>query len=244
MLIVVMGPPCSGKSTWISERAKPTDIVIDFDKLAMALSGPRPEDHDHSPIVDAVTKAARKAAIEAAWRHVDKTDVYLIHSNPGRHELAGYEGRGAQIVLLDPGREVVRARCAKARPRRIFAVIDQWYRDHESGGWTPKPRPARGARWSGGGFDPRRTYAWQQLTSRVFAEETHCWICHQWVDQGLPREHPMSRTVDHVEPVARGGVGVPDRAGVRLAHRSCNSRRGSQPDRVQPKPLTVPLASI
>lgn len=242
MLIVVMGPPCSGKSTWIRDRAKPTDIVIDYDRLAMALSGPRPEDHDHSPVVDAVTKAARKAAIESAMRHVTKVDVYLIHTNPGRHELVAYERHGADIVLLDPGKDVVRARCATQRPSRIFAVIDQWYADRDRGGWTPKPRRAPSAAYTES--DPRGSRAWRRLCEQVYAEETHCWLCHQWVDQDLTKDDPMSRTVDHVIPLARGGPPVPDRDGARLAHRRCNSERGAQPERFAAQRLTVPIGQI
>jgi hypothetical protein len=39
MLTVVVGPPAGGKSTWVLERAGPGDIVIDFDRLAVALTG-------------------------------------------------------------------------------------------------------------------------------------------------------------------------------------------------------------
>lgn len=66
MLTVVIGPPAGGKSTWVRERAKPGDIVIDFDLLACALTGPGGDPHDHTPAVAAVTKAARRAAIDAA----------------------------------------------------------------------------------------------------------------------------------------------------------------------------------
>lgn len=81
--------------------------------------------------------------------------------------------------------------------------------------------------------DPRDTTAWRALRRQVFGEETHCWQCGMWVDQNLPRTHPMSRTVDHMVPVARGGDGVPSRSGVRLCHRKCNSRRGHRPERVR-----------
>lgn len=66
MLTVVIGPPAAGKSTWVLERAKPGDIVIDFDRLAVALSATGGDPHDHPPAVAAVTRAARTAAIEAA----------------------------------------------------------------------------------------------------------------------------------------------------------------------------------
>lgn len=245
MLIVVMGPPCSGKSTWVRQRAKPTDIVIDYDQIAIALSGPRAADHDHSGVVDAVTKAARKAAIHTALRYATRVDVYLIHSNPGRHEIAAYQQRGADVVLLDPGRDVVRERCGRERPPRIYAAIDEWYRDHAAGGWTPRPRSNQTRPGpTSGAADPRGTQAWRRLCAQVYAEEAYCWICQGWVDQALPREDPMSRTVDHVVPVARGGPAIPDRAGVRLAHRRCNSARGDQPERLTQQRLTIPITSI
>lgn len=67
---------------------------------------------------------------------------------------------------------------------------------------------------------------WNALRKRVFEEETHCWWCHKWVNQSLPRTHPMSRTADHVLPLWQGGPPL-DRANVRLAHRRCNTARNN-----------------
>lgn len=242
MLIVVTGPPCGGKSTWVRHRAKPADIVIDYDRLATALSGEGADSHDHRGPIDAVTKAARKAAIAVAARHLSTVDVYLVHSSPRPNELATYRRLGADIVLLDPGEDVARERCARERPARIFAAIDQWYAAHAHGG--PRPRHQRAPQPESGQGDPRGTQAWRRLCAQVYAEETHCWLCHEWVDQTLPREHPMSRTVDHVVPVARGGPPIPDRDGARLAHRRCNSERGDNPERLTQQRLTIPITAI
>lgn len=73
---------------------------------------------------------------------------------------------------------------------------------------------------------PRTHRKWRQLRERVFAEETHCWLCGRWVDQSLPPRTPMSRSADHVVPIDQGGAEF-DRANVRLAHFGCNSRRGA-----------------
>ena len=67
---------------------------------------------------------------------------------------------------------------------------------------------------------------WEQLKARVFAEETHCWLCHRYVDQTLPPRTAQSRSVDHIVPLSKGGAEL-DRRNVRLAHHGCNSRRGS-----------------
>lgn len=102
MLYVVTGPPASGKSTWIRERAKSGDIVIDYDRLAVALTGEGADGHDHSPAVKAVTAKARGAAIGEALTHADRADVYIIHSSPGAATLARYRRLNAEIVIVDP----------------------------------------------------------------------------------------------------------------------------------------------
>lgn len=87
--------------------------------------------------------------------------------------------------------------------------------------------------------------AWFRVQAQVFAEETHCWICRRYVDQSLPREHPMSRTVDHLHPLGMGGPET-DRANLRLAHRRCNTVRSNQlRARLRPRPAhTVNAAAL
>lgn len=142
-LTVVIGPPAGGKSTWVLERAKPGDVVIDFDRMAVALSGQGGDSHDHASAVTVVTRAARTAAIEAALKLANTTDVYLIHSSPGAARMQQYRDLGAEVVTIDPGRDVVRGRCKTERPRRMFAVIDEWYREQGS---TPKVAKGRQSR--------------------------------------------------------------------------------------------------
>lgn len=75
------------------------------------------------------------------------------------------------------------------------------------------------------GRGPGRTgHRWRQLSDRVYAEETHCWLCGRWVDQTLRGNHPMSRSVDHVVELWQGGDPLV-RSNCRLAHFGCNSRK-------------------
>jgi hypothetical protein len=127
---VVIGPPAGGKSTWVLSRAKPTDIVVDFDRLATALTGNGSDGHDHPSHVHQVTRAARTAAIDTATRYAGQCDVYLIHSSPSSTTLATYRSQGFNVVVIDPGRDVVKERCKTQRPAKMFGVIDRWYRDH------------------------------------------------------------------------------------------------------------------
>jgi 5-methylcytosine-specific restriction endonuclease McrA len=74
----------------------------------------------------------------------------------------------------------------------------------------------RGARVSG----PHLTMT--QLGTR---ESWRCHLCTKRVDPRLKSPHPMSATFDHLIPVAEDGSDAPEN--LRLAHRTCNSRRGT-----------------
>ncbi|WP_060952404.1 ATP-binding protein [Streptomyces hygroscopicus] len=127
MLYVVTGPPGAGKSSWIRARAKPTDIVIDMDLLALALAGPGAPDHNHGEILLKVTQRARYAAIDEACRHLAEVDVYLIHTMPNAKARAKYKRLQARIVTVDPGRDVVMRRIEAMRQPGMKAVATRWY---------------------------------------------------------------------------------------------------------------------
>lgn len=134
MLRVLVGPPASGKTTYALEHAKQGDIIIDYDRIAQALTAPGAPTHQHPNHLNAITRAARNAAIDTALRQSDSIDVYLIHSNPGPDRLNHYRNHGADIIVIDPGRDIVTERCKRERPRRMLAVVDEWYRK-----WTTTP---------------------------------------------------------------------------------------------------------
>lgn len=126
-IFVITGPPASGKTTWVREHAKPGDITIDFDAIANVLTPPNGQPHKHTPAVQAVTKAARQAAIDTALR-TPEIDVYVIHSSPSAATLARYRDAGAQVVTIDPGQDVVLARCRAERPWQMQQAAKHWYR--------------------------------------------------------------------------------------------------------------------
>ncbi len=73
----------------------------------------------------------------------------------------------------------------------------------------------------------RRGPIWDALRALVFAEETHCWLCGERVDQTIPAPDRWSRSVDHVIPVDLRPDLIYRRSNVRLAHRGCNSSAGA-----------------
>lgn len=146
MLYVVTGPPTAGKSTWIAAHARARDIVIDLDRIALALAGPGADDHDHGEVLLKVAHRARYAVIDEAFKHLDTTDVYLIHTLPGAKARARYKRLGARIVTLDPGREVVMERVRAMRQPGMIAVATRWYRSQPQGG-SHRVTPQASRRW-------------------------------------------------------------------------------------------------
>lgn len=130
-LYLVTGPPASGKTTWVAEHAKPGDITIDYDKIAAVLTPTIGECHDQPAHIKAVTKAARQAAIDAALTLSSTVDVYVIHAMPSATLLNRYTARGAQVITIDPGEDVVLERCKAERPWQMVQAAKKWYRPDE-----------------------------------------------------------------------------------------------------------------
>lgn len=130
MLYVVTGPPASGKSSWIAARARATDIVIDLDRLALALAGPGAPSWQHDATLLKVAHRARFAALDEAVKHRDTVDVYLIHTMPSAKARARYQRLGAEVVAVDPGQDIVMQRVRDMRDPAMTAVATRWYRQH------------------------------------------------------------------------------------------------------------------
>ncbi|WP_425832587.1 hypothetical protein [Streptomyces fractus] len=145
MLYVVTGPPAAGKSSWIDAHAKPEDIVIDLDRIAMSLSGPGAPNWNQGELIVRVAQRARYAAMDEAIQHLDRLDVYLIHTMPNPKAMAKYKRLNARIVAVDPGREVVMKRIAAMRSPAMEGVATRWYNARRRQSVTGMPQSSR--RW-------------------------------------------------------------------------------------------------
>ena len=56
-------------------------------------------------------------------------------------------------------------------------------------------------------------------------DKWRCHLCGKKVSRKLQSPHPRSATVDHLIPVSSDGDDAPENT--RLAHRDCNTRRGT-----------------
>jgi predicted kinase len=127
VLYVVTGPPAGGKSTWVEAHAKPTDVVIDLDRITRALAGPGAPQWNQDPLLLKVAHRARYAAMYEAFTLRDQTDVYLIHTMPTAKWLARYARMDAKVVAVDPGREIVMKRIEAMRDPEMRRVATRWY---------------------------------------------------------------------------------------------------------------------
>lgn len=142
MLYVITGPPGAGKSSYIRAHAKPHDIVIDLDLMALAMAGPGADHHAHHPALLRVVHRARQAAIHEAEQVMHTVDVYLIHTMPQAKARARYKRLEAKIITVDPGEAIVRQRVRDMRQPAMDAVVTRWYNDRRKGGTRPVTRQA------------------------------------------------------------------------------------------------------
>ncbi|MFI8531792.1 hypothetical protein ACIGMX_16320 [Streptomyces aquilus] len=143
MLYVITGPPAAGKSSWIQSHATDRDIVIDLDRITVALTGPGAPQWNHDPLHQRVAQRARYAAIDEACLHLDKLDVYLIHTMPSPKALAKYKRLGARIVVVDPGRDIVMQRIEAMRSTEMERVATRWYNARKARPRDAMPQASR-----------------------------------------------------------------------------------------------------
>jgi hypothetical protein len=125
---IITGPPCGGKSTYITDRAKPGDIIVDMDVIALALTAPGTKPHTFSDKVRQVAERARAAAVSEALivaQGERYQNVYIIHTDPTPDQRAMYRAAGGRIIECNPGKEVCLERL-QSRPKENHAVARKW----------------------------------------------------------------------------------------------------------------------
>lgn len=127
---VVIGRPCSGKSTLVDGQRLPGDIVVDLDALAVAFGAPSDHKRYDAPdgvrvVASAARRAAVTAALERSKHHGDR--VWLVKTSLSTADVERFERYGAQVTVVDTPAEVCHERASAAdRPRSVHEAIDSW----------------------------------------------------------------------------------------------------------------------
>lgn len=69
--------------------------------------------------------------------------------------------------------------------------------------------------------------AFERNKKKVYATQSHCGICGKIVDMNLKYPHPLSKCVDHIIPLAKGGH-PSDLENLQLAHWTCNRQKSDK----------------
>ncbi|PZO36594.1 MAG: hypothetical protein DCE92_08720 [Alphaproteobacteria bacterium] len=130
---LVCGPPAAGKTTYVRNHRKTGDLVIDFDAIAVAISGETGLKRATPAELIPFVCEARDALIKRLRRRHDLRHAWVIAAAPAladRHPLA--ESIDARIVVLDVDEQECERRIiadptrVDFRARHIDAVRSWW----------------------------------------------------------------------------------------------------------------------
>lgn len=124
-VVLVVGPPGAGKSTWVSGHAGSGVRVVDFDRIAKRLGSPT--EHDHPPDI---VKAAQAEQIrqEVAVGALTDGSAYVVRTaaDPAMRARVAERIGATHVQVIDPGRSVVESRTI-GRSDSARAAVADWY---------------------------------------------------------------------------------------------------------------------
>lgn len=137
-LVIVCGPPCAGKSTYVAERVADADVVIDLDAIMKRLD-PAYSHWSNRPLEpELFNRAIRVRNVMLGGLHQAKGGrAWFVVSAPSPGERRWWQEKlGGELLLLDPGDAVCKRRAVERGTPRAVAGVDRW-RVHSRLSWSP-----------------------------------------------------------------------------------------------------------
>lgn len=136
--VIVSGPPGSGKTTYVVDRMRKGDLVLDLDRLFAAISFQDLYQRKNEQVLLGYALAARDGIIErAALAGSGRPNFWFIIGAPDPIERARFqEIFKAEVVVLAVPKEVCIARISQAKDRqhnvdKMRQVIADWWFRYE-----------------------------------------------------------------------------------------------------------------
>jgi 5-methylcytosine-specific restriction endonuclease McrA len=76
--------------------------------------------------------------------------------------------------------------------------------------------------------DPRWTWQWKQIRTRLIASAQVCAICGGWLDRTAPPRSRWRPSVDHIVSISRRPDLAFEPSNLRVVCTGCNSSRGAR----------------
>lgn len=125
---VVVGPPCSGKSTFVQTNAPEGAPRWDFDHVASTVAGMATSHDIPAPVRELVLAMRRGLMGYVLDAETQIEELWIIHASPSPTTIQRLAAIGAVFHLLDPGMEECLARAQREnRPEFTEDAIRAWY---------------------------------------------------------------------------------------------------------------------
>lgn len=139
-VVLLCGPPCSGKTTLAHRLAEHDDVVLDFDAIARDLGSP--ESWIHPEPWRTQAEQALQASVSRALADPTPSTAWVIRTAPRPAQRAALAQQwSAAVYLLDPGEAECRRRAVEdQRPSGTRRSIGEWYHRHSR--WSGDRSPS------------------------------------------------------------------------------------------------------
>lgn len=137
-LTIVCGPPCSGKTTFVKERADDHDMVVDLDTIQTTLD-PNYRHWTKSALNSGLlNKSVRvRNSLLGSLHRRKQGRAWFIVSAPTQAERDWWHDHlGGEIVLLHPGVEECKRRAIERGTPQAQTGVDDWQRKAQER-WAP-----------------------------------------------------------------------------------------------------------
>lgn len=124
---IVYGSPCSGKTTWVNERATQDDLIIDIDRIYEAINNGR-----SSRVYDNVMSVYRSLVDMVQTRNGRWINAFIVRTFPlkgERERLASL--LDAELIYIDTDKQTCLER-AYRRAEGYDKLVEDWWRKFQT----------------------------------------------------------------------------------------------------------------